>query len=88
MAESEVGIDLGRRDVGVAEEDLHAAEIGSVLDHVRGAAVAELMRAGGRVAGFDEMPDPLARELFAAFGEEEPRVTLLAAWILSGALAR
>ena len=70
MAEGEMGVDLGGRDVGVAEEDLHAAEIGAVLDHVGGAAVAELVGAGGRVAGFDEMPYPLARQLLSAFGEE------------------
>lgn len=70
MTEREMGVDLGRGDIGVAEEDLYTAQVGPVLDHVGGAAVTKLVRAGGGIAGFDEMPDPLARELLATFGKK------------------
>ncbi len=48
-AEGQVGVDLRGGDVGVAEHDLHAAQVGAVLDHVRGATVAQAVRAGGVV---------------------------------------
>ena len=72
-AEGEVGVDLRGGDVGVAEEGLDGAEVGSALDHVGSAAVAELVGAGGGVAGFDEAPDPTAAERLAALGKEEAR---------------
>lgn len=40
----EVGVDLRRRDVGVAEEFLHGAEVGAVHEEVRREAVAEFVR--------------------------------------------
>ena len=46
-AEREVGVDLRGGDVGVAEQGLHAAQVGAVLHHVRGATVAQAVGAGG-----------------------------------------
>ncbi len=40
VSECDVGVDLGGGDVGVAEEGLNGTEVGSVLDHVGGTAVA------------------------------------------------
>ena len=40
-AEGKVGIDLGGGDVGVAEKELDAAQVGAVLHHVGGATVAQ-----------------------------------------------
>ena len=38
-----MGVDLGGGDVGVAKQQLHAAQIGAVLHHVGGATVAKCM---------------------------------------------
>jgi hypothetical protein len=38
-SESEMGIDLRRRYIGVAEHQLNAAKIGAVFNHMRGTAV-------------------------------------------------
>jgi hypothetical protein len=70
-AEGEVGVDLGGGDIGVAEEELDAAQVGSVLDHVGGATVAEAVGAGGGIGGFDDVPDPLAGEGLAVERKEE-----------------
>ena len=70
-AERQVGVDLRGGDVGVAEHHLHAAEIGAVLDHVRGATVAQAVRTCGAVGALDEAPDPLPGERHAAQREEE-----------------
>ena len=40
----EMGVDLRGRDVGVAEELLHGAEVGAVHEEVGGKAVAEEVR--------------------------------------------
>ena len=45
-AERHVGIDLGGRDIRVTKERLDAAQIGPMLDHMRGAAVPKHVRAG------------------------------------------
>jgi len=40
-----VGIDLRGRDVGVAEQRLHHAQVGAIVQEVTGESVAEHMRA-------------------------------------------
>ena len=54
----DVGVDLRRRDVGVAEELLHRAQVGAAIEQVAGEGVAQDVRAdalgveagvGGRV---------------------------------------
>src|SRR5260370_39421865 len=42
----DVGIDLRRRNVGVAENRLHGAQVGAVFYHASGATVAQHVRAG------------------------------------------
>jgi hypothetical protein len=37
---SDVRVDLRGRDVGVTEEELHHAQVGAVVDEVRGKGVA------------------------------------------------
>jgi len=70
-AESEVCVDLRGRDIGVAEHHLHAAQIGAVLDHVRGTTVAQAVWTGGVIGALDQAPDPLARERHAAEREKK-----------------
>ena len=70
-AQRQVRVDLGGGDVGVAEQQLHAAQVGAVLDHVRGATVAQTVRAGLSVGHFDDVPDPLAGQRHSAQGEKE-----------------
>ena len=51
----DVGINLRGREAGVTEECLDAAEVGTVVEEVRGEAVAELVRGEvGRKPGLDE----------------------------------
>ena len=45
----DVGVDLRRRQIGVAEEFLDAAEVGAGIEHVRGEAVSQLVRRQRRV---------------------------------------
>src|SRR6478735_6810491 len=54
---------LGSRNIGVAQDDLHGAQIGAVFDHVRGTTMPQHVRAGiasgahrGRA---NHLPDPL-----------------------------
>src|ERR1700739_5124386 len=44
VLEVKVGIDLGGRDVGVPEQLLHAAQLATRLEQVRGKGMAEEMR--------------------------------------------
>jgi hypothetical protein len=39
-----VGVDGGRRDVGVAQQHLHRAQVGAVVQQVRGEGVAQRVR--------------------------------------------
>ena len=39
-----VGVDLRRRDVRVAEQQLHHAQVGAVVEQVRGEGVAQRVR--------------------------------------------
>lgn len=73
----DVGVDLGGRDVGVAEEFLNDAEIGTVLEEVGGEGVAKevgvdvLVNAGLLSAIFDDLPDTIGGERSATDGEED-----------------
>ena len=44
--ESDMGINLSGRNVGVAEQGLHRAQVGAVFYHVSSTAVAEHVRTG------------------------------------------
>ena len=44
--ERHVGINLRGRNVGVAEDGLHRAQVGSILHHVRRAGVPQHVRTG------------------------------------------
>src|SRR5262245_54778549 len=75
----DVGIDLRRRDVGMAEELLHCAQIGAALQEMAGKGVAEYVRRDAR--GFDPcgeserlqfLPEALAGEMLASARGEEP----------------
>ena len=66
MAQRQVGVDLRGGDVGVAQQQLHAAQVGTVLHHVRGATVTQTVRAGGRLGHLDHMPNPLPSERHTA----------------------
>src|SRR5581483_48110 len=72
--ECDMGVDLGRGDISVAENRLQGSQIGSVLDHVSGATVAQHVRTG--VAAHrcrirpQHLPDPLAREFSRAATEK------------------
>ena len=46
-AQSQVGVDLSCGYVGVSQDGLHGPQVGPILDHVRGAAMAQHVRAGG-----------------------------------------
>ena len=64
--EREMRINLGSRNVGVAENSLHGAQVGAIFHHVRGAAVAQHVRAGMasdvKGSGVDHLPNALASE--------------------------
>jgi len=66
MSEGKVRVDLGCGDVGMPEHHLHAAQVGTVLNHVSGATVSQTVWAGGAVGAFNEIPDPLSRERHSA----------------------
>ena len=52
----DVGVDLGRNEVGVAEKFLDAAEVGAGVEHMGGVAVAEFVGCEVRIeAGGGEM---------------------------------
>ena len=55
----------------MAKHCLNAAQVCAVLNHVRSAAMAKAVRAGGGIRGLDQAPHPLAGERHAAQGEKE-----------------
>lgn len=74
----DVGVDLGRRDVGVAEDLLDDAQVGAAGQHVGGEGVAQRVRvevrhADGAAGLGDEGVHALAREPAAARVEEHGR---------------
>ena len=76
----DVGVDLRRRDVGMAEQQLDDAEVGAVVEQVGGEGVAQDVRrqlVGGdgglqRVA-LDQLPEGLAGHRGTAAGDEQGR---------------
>ena len=47
----DVGVDLGGREVGVAEELLHCPEVGTAFEQVRSVGVAERVGVDGAPVG-------------------------------------
>src|SRR5438045_2125122 len=72
-----VSVNLGRRNVGVAEKHLNRAQVGSVFEHVGGKRVAKDMgrdvRPDSSASGIllDELPEALARHRNAPPGQEQ-----------------
>src|SRR5438445_291981 len=75
--EREMGINLGGRNISVAENSLDGAQVGAVFDHMRGAGVAQHVRRclapGGGRRILHHLPDSLAGELHAAMAEKKKR---------------
>jgi len=75
-------IDLGRRDVGVAEHFLDGAEVGPALEQVGGKGMAEGMRrdglldAGSVDVASEDFPGTHARERLATSIQEEDALPL------------
>jgi hypothetical protein len=80
MAEVELGVDLCRRDVGVAEQLLHRAQVAARLQHVRRERVAQHVRmdvrrhAGGDRERLQSRADLARGESRAAAADEERRL--------------
>jgi hypothetical protein len=72
-----VGVDGGRRDVGVAQQHLHRAQVGAVVQQVGREGVAQRVRrqrrrdAGGARVALDQLPEHLPRHRAAARGDEQ-----------------
>src|SRR3954471_10930761 len=73
--ESQVRVDLRGGNVGMAKQCLYSSEVGAVLDHVRGATVAQHMWTGfsrpRRCRTTDKLPDPLSSERFSRAPDEQ-----------------
>ena len=76
-----MGVDLRRRNVGVAEQGLHDAEVGAIVQEVAGEGVAEHVRADpvGRNAGIGgefahQLVQPNSAEMRLAGREQVQRV--------------
>ena len=80
MAEVELGVDLRRRDVGVAEQLLHRAQVAARLQHMRRERVAQHVRvdvcrhAGGDRARLQARAHLARRQSRAAAADEERRL--------------
>src|SRR5882762_7970402 len=63
--EGDVSVELRGRYIGMAEQGLDVAQVGTVLHHVGSAPVSQHVRAGlarsSRCCGAYQLPDPLAR---------------------------
>jgi hypothetical protein len=73
----DVGVDLRGRDVGVAEQQLHHAQVGAVVEQVRGEGVAQHVRRDALLRNadlqrvfLDQVPEHLPRHGGAAHGDE------------------
>ena len=77
MAPQEVGIELGRGDVRMAEQLLHHAQIGTTIEQVRRKGVAQGMRMDLRAepcalgSGANDRPGCLTAEAGTTSGEEK-----------------
>src|SRR4051812_33838386 len=73
----DMGINLGRGDVGVPEHGLDATEVGPALEQVRGERMPQLVRRNrlgdAHLSGVshDEFPKSLPRKRLAPRGEEK-----------------
>src|ERR1039457_4310867 len=72
--ECQVRVDLGGRDIRMTEYGLHRAQVRAVLDHMRGATMAQHVWAGftshAHRSGADHLPDALTREPVRAASQE------------------
>src|SRR5690242_3777132 len=81
---ADLRVDLGRRDVRVAEELLHLAQAGAGAEHMRREAVAQSVRrhapgkAGIAGVALEDEPEALAGQPLAAPVDEERRFLALA----------
>ncbi len=70
----QVRVDLRGRNIGMAEDRLHRAQVGAVFHHVGGATVAQHVRTGiaSRTRGSraNHLPDALAGQLPRASSQE------------------
>src|SRR5258708_2834101 len=75
--ECQMRVHLGRRNICVAQDGLHRAQISAILHHMSGAGVAQHVRRGAaarsRGSGFHHLPDALARQLAGASRNEQQR---------------
>ena len=73
--QSDMGVNLRGRNICVAENGLHGAQVGTVFYHVRSAAVAQHVWAGmasrARGSKSNNLPDALARKLLRTAGDEQ-----------------
>ena len=79
--ERQVRVNLRGRNIGVAEDGLHRAQVGAVLHHVGGATVAQHVRAGMtrrlRRRVVHHLPHPLPRDRPCPARDEQERRRLL-----------
>ena len=74
---SDVGVDLGRGQISVAEQHLHDPEIRAVVEQMRRKRMSEHVRrerltdAGVARVTLHEYPEHLSRHGFSALGDEE-----------------
>ena len=77
LVDRDVGVDLRRLDVGVAEHLLDEADVGATFEHVRRAGMtqqvraAELVHAGELHVALDLLRDEVRPHRLAVVGEEE-----------------
>ena len=71
-------VDLRRGDVGMAEHQLHAAQVGAALEQVAGEGMAQHVRrdarridAGGQRRLLQELREALARQMAGAAARRE-----------------
>src|SRR5210317_499968 len=73
---SDVGVDLGRRQITMAEQHLHYPKIGSMVEQMRRKCVSHAVRRqffldfGFRRIAFDDVPKSLPRHAVTAPGRE------------------
>src|SRR5437016_4504812 len=83
-----MGVDLCRRDIGMAEHLLHASQIGSMIEEMAGEGVAQHMRRqAGRVEPgserqrLEQLAAALAGQMTGlAMRREQPARRLIARW--------
>ena len=82
----DMGVDLGRADVGMPEQLLNRPDVRPVGEHVRGEAVPQHVRrhaVGGNADGggalLDDLEDALSGERTPEPGEEDMRLRQVAA---------